>query len=71
MTALLTIGVVLAVTALVSWLVAALIQSGRDEHAAGEARRNASATALVPGSKPILFTEFGCPAADKGDNQPN
>lgn len=32
---------------------------------------NASATAWVPGSKPIWFTEFGCPAVDKGTNQPN
>ncbi|MEM9754991.1 MAG: glycoside hydrolase TIM-barrel-like domain-containing protein, partial [Pseudomonadota bacterium] len=29
------------------------------------------ATAWVPGSKPIWFTEFGCPAIDKGANQPN
>jgi hypothetical protein len=39
--------------------------------------RNASgvetggATAWVPQSKPIWFTEFGCPAVDKGPNQPN
>ena len=32
---------------------------------------NASSTAWVPGSKPIWFTEFGCPAIDKGTNQPN
>lgn len=25
----------------------------------------------MPGSKPIWFTEFGCPAVDKGTNQPN
>ncbi|OCW55775.1 baseplate multidomain protein megatron [Hoeflea olei] len=25
----------------------------------------------VPGSKPIWFTELGCPAVDKGANQPN
>jgi hypothetical protein len=28
-------------------------------------------TAWVPQSKPIWFTEFGCPAIDKGANQPN
>ncbi|MDQ0319613.1 hypothetical protein QO002_001751 [Pararhizobium capsulatum DSM 1112] len=28
-------------------------------------------TAWVPGSKPIWFTEVGCPAIDKGGNQPN
>jgi hypothetical protein len=28
-------------------------------------------TAWVPQSKPIWFTEFGCPAIDKGSNQPN
>lgn len=30
-----------------------------------------SPTAWVPFSKPIWFTEFGCPAVDKGTNQPN
>lgn len=25
----------------------------------------------MPGSKPIWFTEYGCPAIDKGTNQPN
>ncbi|KQT54243.1 hypothetical protein ASG43_01030 [Aureimonas sp. Leaf454] len=29
------------------------------------------ATAWVPMSKPIWFTELGCPAIDKGANQPN
>lgn len=29
------------------------------------------ATAWVPESKPIWFTEIGCPAVDKGANQPN
>lgn len=33
--------------------------------------RSASATAWVPESKPIWFTEYGCPAVDKGTNQPN
>ncbi len=28
-------------------------------------------TAWVPASKPIIFTEIGCPAVDKGPNQPN
>ncbi len=31
----------------------------------------AIATAWVPCSKPIWFTELGCPAVDKGANQPN
>lgn len=30
-----------------------------------------SPTAWTPESKPIWFTEFGCPAIDKGPNQPN
>lgn len=30
-----------------------------------------SPTAWVPESKPIWFTEFGCPAIDRGTNQPN
>lgn len=33
--------------------------------------RASSPTAWVPGSKPFVFTEFGCPAVDKGANQPN
>ncbi|KFI28075.1 baseplate multidomain protein megatron [Paenirhodobacter enshiensis] len=33
--------------------------------------RQANATAWVPGSKPIWFTELGCAAIDKGTNQPN
>jgi hypothetical protein len=32
---------------------------------------DATATAWVPQSKPIVFTELGCPAVDKGANQPN
>ena len=28
-------------------------------------------TAWVPGGKPVWFTELGCPAIDKGANQPN
>ncbi len=31
----------------------------------------AEPTPWVPRSKPIRFTEFGCPAVDKGTNQPN
>jgi hypothetical protein len=31
----------------------------------------ATPTAFVPQSKPIWFTEAGCPAIDKGTNQPN
>ena len=31
----------------------------------------ASPTSWVPRSKPIWFTELGCPAVDKGPNQPN
>lgn len=30
-----------------------------------------AATAWVPRSKPVRFTEIGCPAVDKGANQPN
>ena len=33
--------------------------------------RNAAATGYVPQGKPVWFTEFGCPAIDKGSNQPN
>ena len=33
--------------------------------------RSSSATAWTPKSKPFWFTEFGCPAVDKGTNQPN
>ncbi|MEM6617475.1 MAG: glycoside hydrolase/phage tail family protein [Pseudomonadota bacterium] len=31
----------------------------------------ASTTAWTPQRKPIVFTEVGCPAVDKGSNQPN
>jgi hypothetical protein len=30
-----------------------------------------AATAWVPGSKPIRFTQLGCPAIDRGTNQPD
>ncbi len=33
--------------------------------------QSGTATAWVPQSKPIRFTEAGCPAVDKGTNQPN
>ncbi|WP_158967924.1 baseplate multidomain protein megatron [Chachezhania sediminis] len=33
--------------------------------------RSATATAWVPQSKPVWFTELGCAAVDKGTNQPN
>lgn len=33
--------------------------------------RSDTATAWEPRSKPIWFTEFGCPAIDKGTNEPN
>ncbi|PZQ51636.1 MAG: host specificity protein [Rhodovulum sulfidophilum] len=33
--------------------------------------RASVATEWIPGSKPIWFTELGCPAVDKGTNQPN
>ncbi len=32
---------------------------------------SASTTGWVPQSKPIRFTELGCPAVDRGTNQPN
>ena len=33
--------------------------------------QSGSATAWTPQSKPVWFTEFGCPAVDRGANQPN
>jgi hypothetical protein len=33
--------------------------------------RSATPTAWSPGMKPVRFVEFGCPAVDKGANQPN
>ncbi|WP_150526814.1 baseplate multidomain protein megatron [Roseibium sediminis] len=33
--------------------------------------RQSGATSWTPEGKPIWFTEFGCPAIDKGTNQPN
>ncbi len=42
-----------------------------DHHNRPGGVRQAAATAWVPESKPIWFTELGCPAVDKGTNQPN
>jgi hypothetical protein len=33
--------------------------------------RSGSTTAWIPQSKRVVFSEFGCPAVDKGTNQPN
>jgi hypothetical protein len=33
--------------------------------------RQSTGTAWVPESKPVWFTEFGCPSVDKGTNEPN
>ena len=33
--------------------------------------RSETPTGWVPGSKPVWLTEVGCPAVDKGSNQPN
>lgn len=33
--------------------------------------RLSTQSAWIPGSKPIRFTEYGCPAVDKGTNEPN
>ena len=40
-------------------------------HARPGGVRNVAPTAWVPQSKPVRFVEFGCPAVDKGTNQPN
>ncbi|MCV9963468.1 glycoside hydrolase/phage tail family protein [Pararhizobium sp. BT-229] len=44
---------------------------GRAHHNRIGGAEEATPTAWVPGSKPIWFTELGCPAIDKGANQPN
>ncbi len=44
--------------------------SNRHFERMGGAERAAS-TAWTPGMKPVWFTELGCPAVDKGANQPN
>ncbi|WP_312144783.1 glycoside hydrolase/phage tail family protein [Brevundimonas sp.] len=43
--------------------------SPHHERAAGV--RSATATAWIPGMKPIRLTEFGCAAVDRGGNAPN
>ncbi|HEX2593243.1 MAG TPA: glycoside hydrolase/phage tail family protein, partial [Rhizomicrobium sp.] len=40
-------------------------------HNRPDGSEDASPTAWVPQSKPIWFTELGCPAIDKGANHPN
>lgn len=40
-------------------------------HERVDGQRSPTPTAWVPGSKPIWFTELGCPAIDRGTNQPN
>jgi hypothetical protein len=40
-------------------------------HDRADGGESASPTAWIPQSKPIWFTELGCPAVDKGANQPN
>lgn len=42
-----------------------------DHHERVSGSRAATPTDWVPGSKRVVFTEFGCPAIDKGANQPN
>lgn len=44
---------------------------GNPHHGRAGGVRAASPTAWVPGSKPVWFTEFGCPAINLGGNQPN
>ncbi|MEL6337033.1 MAG: glycoside hydrolase TIM-barrel-like domain-containing protein [Pseudomonadota bacterium] len=44
---------------------------GNAHHNRVDGLRSASATAWVPGSKPIWLTETGCPAVDLGANKPN
>jgi hypothetical protein len=40
-------------------------------HDRPDGSESATPTAFVPGAKPIWFTELGCPAIDRGANQPN
>lgn len=42
-----------------------------DHHERVGGVRAADPTAWVPRSKPFWFTEYGCPAIDRGTNQPN
>lgn len=43
----------------------------RPHHERAGGQRAEEPTPWVPRSKPIRFTEYGCPAVDKGTNQPN
>ncbi|MFZ1812900.1 MAG: glycoside hydrolase/phage tail family protein [Rhizobiaceae bacterium] len=42
-----------------------------EHHERKDGLRNPVPTAWVPASKPVWFTEFGCPAVSMGANQPN
>lgn len=44
---------------------------GRYHHNRPGGTRDAAPTAWEPQSKPVWFTELGCPAVDRGTNQPN
>ncbi|WP_118134891.1 glycoside hydrolase/phage tail family protein [Oceanicella sp. SM1341] len=44
---------------------------GQPHHNRAGGVRAANQTAWVPQSKPVWFTEYGCPAVDRGTNQPN
>ena len=44
---------------------------GNRHHNRAGGTENGTPTAWLPGMKPIWFTELGCPAVDKGANQPN
>ncbi|NPD16134.1 hypothetical protein HOY34_13090 [Xinfangfangia sp. D13-10-4-6] len=44
---------------------------GNHHHSRSNGNRALAPTAWQPGSKPIIFTEYGCAALDKGTNQPN
>ncbi|ARE38448.1 host specificity protein [Rhodovulum sp. P5] len=44
---------------------------GRSHHNRIAGVRNPNTTEWTPRSKPIWFTELGCPAVDKGSNAPN
>ena len=43
----------------------------KPHHDRPSGQKNSESTQWRPGSKPIWFTELGCPAIDKGTNQPN
>lgn len=44
---------------------------GKAHHQRPGGVRDAASTAWVPQGKPIRFTEMGCPAIDRGTNEPN